>query len=67
MMTFTKSSKVEQTSSPAASSNSVLSVCSSMFRISRKVAYYSVALFGISPLLPVIVFMYAFKILDESC
>lgn len=67
MMNSQKSNNVKQSSSPVASGSSVLSVCATMFRYSGKLAYFSVALFGISPLLPVIVLMYAFKFLDESC
>lgn len=67
MMNTQKSNPVEQSPSPVVSGSSVLSFCSSMFRSSGKLAYCSVAFLGMSPLMPVIVLMYAFKLLDESC
>lgn len=67
MMNTQKSIHVKQSWSIAAVGSNILSVCATMFRCSGKLAYFSVALFGISPLLPVIILMYAFKFLDESC
>jgi hypothetical protein len=67
MMNTPNSNPVEQSFSPAVSGSSVQTFCSSMFRSSGKLAYHSVAFLGMSPLLPVIVLMYAFKFLDESC
>lgn len=65
-MISTQSNDVEQSTSPVLVGSNILDVCYALFRSSCKLAYFSVALFGISPLLPVIVLMYAFKFLDES-